>query len=473
MTTPTSCIPCPQKHYCTFVTYAPRGYEGSFACDMCHTDKTFDTGFWHCFLCSADAAYDVCSACSPKPAALDIPTLPVQLADEQLEKLKAVKADALARTNNYDVSDGVLWRYLRLNEWDVSKATDAVVANVEWRRANNADTILKTGYPKQALLKQLVPFEYHGEDRDGRPVFVSRTGCIDVQAFLDNLTEDEYKQYNVHDCETQAARLEEQSIKYGRRIDTMVAIADMEGLSFEHRSIIPYLRVSQAENGANYPLRVHKMHIINVPVLAMALWSVVKSFVPPDVAELLSLHSDGAPAELNALIAPEHLPKEFGGACKCKGDSPCIPIGSTKGLSGAFQLHRVGAGSNHAEVLSTPPTGGRISWDFSSVGDYDIEFSVQSVAYSEPPSASASPSSTADALREMSISPAASSPAAAAASPSASSPVAVGSYVVKAEKVTKHKGEYSSETPASLRLFFNNSHSWMTAKDIKLRVTVE
>eukprot|EP00238_Polyblepharides_amylifera_P015060 CAMPEP_0196584942 /NCGR_PEP_ID=MMETSP1081-20130531/49077_1 /TAXON_ID=36882 /ORGANISM="Pyramimonas amylifera, Strain CCMP720" /LENGTH=152 /DNA_ID=CAMNT_0041906331 /DNA_START=323 /DNA_END=781 /DNA_ORIENTATION=- len=64
-----------------------------------------------------------------------------------------------------------------------------------------------------------------------------------------------------------------------------------------------------------FPERVAKIFVLNAPMGAGTVWNFVKSFLPKDTAEKVSIHGSSYEKELKKYIAPDRRPKMYGGTC--------------------------------------------------------------------------------------------------------------------------------------------------------------
>jgi hypothetical protein len=92
-----------------------------------------------------------------------------------------------ASTNGMTASmleDHTLMRFLRARAMDVPVATEMYLASQHWRRMNGIDNVSTRAAPSNfALLQQVVPQEWHGVDRQGRPVLIQKIGQMHLDIF--------------------------------------------------------------------------------------------------------------------------------------------------------------------------------------------------------------------------------------------------------------------------------------------------
>ena len=69
--------------------------------------------------------------------------------------------------------------------------------------------------------------------------------------------------------------------------------------------------------GKNFPERIDKIIVINVPAAFGMVWNIVAPLLDRNVRERVSIFREDYTLALEELIAPENLPREYGGLCQC------------------------------------------------------------------------------------------------------------------------------------------------------------
>jgi hypothetical protein len=69
-------------------------------------------------------------------------------------------------------------RFLDARKGDVKAAYDQFKETAQWRHENDVDNILKTKYIEEECYKYVGAACYHGEDKEGRPMYIERTGLM-------------------------------------------------------------------------------------------------------------------------------------------------------------------------------------------------------------------------------------------------------------------------------------------------------
>lgn len=168
-----------------------------------------------------------------------------------------------------------------LGNRDPKQTAEAWQRTYEWRTKNRVWDILSDP-ADQALWRRLARHlgsSFHGFDKLGRPVYIERSGKMDLDGILDGFTVPEFIRVHVYFMERMARRCKEQSERTGKRVSRFVLVQDMQGLGVRHRKYISMLRHLSALDKANYPGCVGAVYLINCPAVFSWLWSLGKHFI--------------------------------------------------------------------------------------------------------------------------------------------------------------------------------------------------
>ncbi|KAI5594327.1 phosphatidylinositol/phosphatidylcholine transfer protein SFH11 isoform X2 [Populus trichocarpa] len=220
-----------------------------------------------------------------------------QLVDSLREQL-FVEGHLMERQTDYHS----LLRFLRMRDFDLSKAKDTFVQYLAWREEYGVDEILKEfKFEEYAEVKKRYPHGYHGVDRNGRPIYIERLGMVDLNALLQATTVDRFVRYHVSEQEkTLNIRFPACSIAAKRHIASITSILDVKGV------ILNRLFIVNAGNG-------FKM-----------LWKALGAFL--DARTLAKIHVLGYNYLSNLLevIDQSNLPSFLGGDCTCSDYGGCL-----------------------------------------------------------------------------------------------------------------------------------------------------
>ena len=76
-----------------------------------------------------------------------------------------------------------------------------------------------------------------------------------------------------------------------------------------------------SQMGKNYPERLDKILIVNVPAAFGMIWNIVAPMLDRNVRERISIFRGDYYDALVELIEPENIPAAYGGKCQCQRGS--------------------------------------------------------------------------------------------------------------------------------------------------------
>lgn len=165
-------------------------------------------------------------------------------------------------------------------------------------------------------------------DNENRPVYMEKTGKIDVHGILKITTPEKLLRWHVHSVERcsiaemgRATRLIRDRDANARAINCNTSILDLEGFSLGSfmGETKAYLNKVSEINQNYYPETMGKMLIINAPTVFTAVWSVVKGWLDPRTVSKIEIL--GGPNQyrprLFEVLGKENTPREYGGEYDC------------------------------------------------------------------------------------------------------------------------------------------------------------
>ena len=181
-----------------------------------------------------------------------------------------------------------------------------------------------------------------------------------------------------------------------RRVTSLTAILDATGLSMSLLSsdAMEIVKTMLTLDQANYPELLHRCFIVNCPSLLMFAYNIVKGYIDPRVNSKITFCSVAdTPAILRKVIDEDKLPVFLGGTCECDGGCVCKTArrfaecegGAAGGVvgvedeadSGFVRTEEADIPSRGQKVETIELTKGeRVAWEWESVGNKTIEFSV-------------------------------------------------------------------------------------------------
>ncbi|KAL7682363.1 putative FYVE zinc finger, CRAL-TRIO lipid binding domain, Zinc finger, FYVE/PHD-type [Plasmopara halstedii] len=213
-------------------------------------------------------------------------------------------------------------RFVAGCEGDLDEAKERYTATLKWRKLNDIDTILLRPSHAFTHMKECFTHFTHKKDRLGHPISFEflggqRKALHDFTAR--GVTEDEAIMHHVRMMEFMWKVIDPRPFPEGN----MLKIYDIKGISMADLSsdVVNYTK-RWGETVARYnPERVYQVFIINPPSWFNLIWKLVSPLVNPKTRERIHVlrgNKDITKALLE-FVAPENLPKEYGGECQCEG----------------------------------------------------------------------------------------------------------------------------------------------------------
>ncbi|KFO23645.1 SEC14-like protein 4 [Fukomys damarensis] len=209
--------------------------------------------------------------------------------------------------------DYFLLRWLRARNFDLQKSEDLLRKHVEFRKQLDLDNIL-TWQPSE-VIRLYDSGGLCGYDHEGCPIYFDIIGTLDPKGLLLSASKQELIRKRVKVCELLMQECELQSQKLGRKIETLLMVFDMEGLSLKHlwKPAVEVYQQFFAILEANYPETVKHLIVVRAPKLFPVAFNLVKSFMGEETHKKIVILGDNWKQELTKFISPDQLPVEFGG----------------------------------------------------------------------------------------------------------------------------------------------------------------
>mmetsp|Transcript_48995 Transcript_48995/g.127890 ORF Transcript_48995/g.127890 Transcript_48995/m.127890 type:complete len:370 (+) Transcript_48995:66-1175(+) len=137
--------------------------------------------------------------------------------------------------------------------------------------------------PKRQLFERCILSGPVGETADGHPVILDRLCCVPVSTLLREFDDDEFIRHLIYNRECMRACWNVASHRQQRRVHKVVNVIDLKGLSLEHASKQLMMRIKKvnAVIAYNYPESVHRIYVINAPIIFSAIFTLLKAFLHP------------------------------------------------------------------------------------------------------------------------------------------------------------------------------------------------
>ena len=217
--------------------------------------------------------------------------------------------------------ESVVRRFLRGCKGDTDKAAHVLTTSYLWRDAFGVDALREdpdgSAAARAQVMQRLYPSVlYDRPDRDGRVVWIERTGLCDptFSWSTDNFFGDETGPEAWLRCHV---RLNE---KAGEAHEQRVVVMDMYNAGKHHlcKAGLDLIKGMIQVDQRNYPETLHRLYIVNTPWLLHASYSMVSRWMDPVTASKIQVlgpvEDEAVHAALLETIALDDLPRFLGGA---------------------------------------------------------------------------------------------------------------------------------------------------------------
>ena len=209
-------------------------------------------------------------------------------------------------------------RFLKHHNYNINKAETNFRNMVAWRKKNGVDTILQDYTPPDTI-KDYYPYSIlKGEDKDGDPVLIRRSGVMDAVGLLKCHGMDEMMRFSIWCNEMvwsgpwirQYEEQRQQPIKLLTVIDDAHEMKIMAHIS--NRALMKAFGAITKMEQENYPYPAKRIFVTRAPSLLQRARYIVKLFYPPEVVEMLHfLAVRDYQLELSRHMDLEILPEEL------------------------------------------------------------------------------------------------------------------------------------------------------------------
>ncbi|XP_064434748.1 SEC14-like protein 4 isoform X1 [Mirounga angustirostris] len=255
---------------------------------------------------------------------------------EALARFRDNLQDLLPALPNAD--EYFLLRWLRARKFDLQKSEDMLRKHMEFRKQQDLDNILS--WQPSEVIQLYDSGGLSGYDYEGCPVWFDIIGTLDPKGLLLSASKQELIRKRIRVCELLLQECELQSQKLGRKIETVLMVFDMEGLSLKHlwKPAVEVYQQFFAILEANYPETLKNLIVIraqgpghdytsksslsqlpkgvscvSAPKLFPVAFNLVKLFMSEETQRKIVILGGNWKQELPKFISPDQLPVEFGG----------------------------------------------------------------------------------------------------------------------------------------------------------------
>ena len=183
-------------------------------------------------------------------------------------------------------------RFLRARPND-PKASEAMFRKmVSWRIQEDVDNALDNR-PEQVIIDHLPGAILQGRDKDGDPIFVNRSGRMDLPGLIKQFGSQALVQYTIwiRELVINGAWREKPELERGRPFTRVLIIEDLKDFALTKFVRNPGLVSLYGElvriDQENYPESAKKIIVIRTPALFRVVWNLVRGFFDPYIVEKL------------------------------------------------------------------------------------------------------------------------------------------------------------------------------------------
>eukprot|EP00752_Nemacystus_decipiens_P007295 g6527.t1 len=228
----------------------------------------------------------------------------------------AVAAAAVARDGEDGEGISIPGRYLRGCAGDVVEAERRWRLTLEWRAQERIDEVLREPQPHFEVIKRHYPHFIHRRARNGCPVWIELPGRIDLPAIRSaGVSPEALQRHYVFVTEYMWGILEP-DFENGQA----VTVLDVQGLGMRDLAgeALGFVKQATAIVQDHYVERSNKMFIVNAPSYFSMIWRIIRPMLNERTQAKISIINTDTKkisAALLECIAPENLPRQYGGAC--------------------------------------------------------------------------------------------------------------------------------------------------------------
>ena len=235
---------------------------------------------------------------------------------------------AAENINVYDIcldvldNDLIFLRFLRANNFNVKKTKKHILANIEWRKAQNIPELMAQT-PEEILgceLSQMIqhfPHWHSGYDKTGRPLLFKQQGAFDTKEIkeLAGGSFDRVIRYHIWEQELSSRLCYEASLRTKTIIETVTVVLDVKGMTLmslnsDFRSMMSRIVEMDQEM---YPETLGKILVCNASFIFPAIFSVVKPWLDPMTAAKINVKGSDFKDFLDENVGLDNLPSNYHG----------------------------------------------------------------------------------------------------------------------------------------------------------------
>ncbi|CAN0225643.1 unnamed protein product [Ectocarpus sp. 12 AP-2014] len=249
-------------------------------------------------------------------------------------------------------------RYLRGCAGDPVEAERRWRLTLEWRAKERIDEVLREPQPHFELIKRHYPHYIHRRARNGCPVWIELPGRIDLPAIRSaGVSPEALQRHYVFVTEYMWGVLEP-DFENGQA----VTVLDVQGLGMRDLAgeALGFVKQATAIVQDHYVERSNRMFIVNAPSYFSLIWRVIRPMLNERTQAkigIINTDSKKIAAALLECIAPENLPRQYGGTCPLDLGESEEETDLRAYVASIDTAAAAGPGSHAGAPPPTPPSG--------------------------------------------------------------------------------------------------------------------
>jgi hypothetical protein len=218
-----------------------------------------------------------------------------------------------------------LLRFSRARGGNAAAAAAMLAAMQQWRASARVDSLLERfSFPEHELVQSAWVHGYHKTDKRGRPVYIDRIGCADLDTLFKVTTPERIAEEHLFEWEVLLRdRFPACSRAAGRPVRQTMTVVDLAGLSLARfNTARPVVTALTRLDQEYYPEFLGDLMLVNAPWVFTAVWAVVSPMLGARTQRKIQVFGDsGYTARLLEYIDAASLPAFLGGddtdLCPC------------------------------------------------------------------------------------------------------------------------------------------------------------
>jgi len=242
-----------------------------------------------------------------------------ELTTEDFEGLLELKARTSPILIDFPEMDTLwhLFRFYRAKKFNVDDAEKMVRIFITFRKEANIDRIMARDHEDYTDIDSVVESGRYGVDKHGRPIIIERMAYTDHKQLMKSKYEALRFDYFIQRYERLLfIELPMASEAVNRKIDKIIVITDLEGVSFSKMfdsKLKAFFKLMVIIGQNNYPEITEHTFIVNVPSMFKGMWNMLQSWFNKKNSTSVTLHNSVPFEKLKGYLDVDSLPMFLGG----------------------------------------------------------------------------------------------------------------------------------------------------------------